>query len=227
MGRGSGLDTLRQHSSGVAESAADGLSWAGGDSRRAAQPGVAAVRTPGAAAHRRLGTCAEHVSRSPPGRPRDASAAPRGVYYDRGAAVIGGWMSSTTGGGAWASHDPVRGLALLWGGEMGQQGAVLFAIDVSAGSGRGRVVEEHRAGCREFVVEVDHRTGRLWVLNILGLGQPGHMLQSWSPQTRRLTSHGFPPLTNALRRRRDRRRWRGLVRHTPGRPSLLVPRGQR
>ena len=104
-------------------------------------------------------------------------------------------MSSTTGGGAWASHDPVRGIDLLWGGEKGQEGAILFAIDVSAGDGR--VVQEHRVGAREFTVEVDHSTGRLWILNLQGLRQPGHMLQSWSPQTPgELTPHGFPPLSN-------------------------------
>ncbi len=38
-----------------------------------------------------------------------------GIYSDLGRPVVGGWM-----GGPWLSHDPVRGLDLLWGGEFAQ-----------------------------------------------------------------------------------------------------------
>ena len=60
-----------------------------------------------------------------------------GVFYDLGRPVVGGWM-----GGGWLLHDPVRKLDLLWGGEFGQEGAVLFAIDVDSG----QTVEELRTG---------------------------------------------------------------------------------
>ncbi|HCQ02622.1 MAG TPA: hypothetical protein DIT99_18905, partial [Candidatus Latescibacteria bacterium] len=31
--------------------------------------------------------------------------------------------------------------------------------------------------------------------NYHGLYQPGNILQSWSPETRKVISHGFPPLS--------------------------------
>jgi hypothetical protein len=138
-------------------------------------------------ATRRLARWAQQLS--PTSTSCAGPASHHGIFYDRGAPVTGGWLA-----GAWASHDPVRGADLLWGGEMGQEGAVLFGVDATGR--RGEVVEEHRVGCREFIVKVDHRSGTLWVLNLHGLRQPGHMLQSWSPQTRRLTPHGFPPISN-------------------------------
>ena len=109
-----------------------------------------------------------------------------GIYFDLGRPVVGGWFQ-----GGWVSHDPVRGIDLLWGSELGQEGAVLFAIDVDSG----HVVEEHRIGCREFNAKADPETGVLWVATNHGLFQPGHLLLSWSPQTRQLTSHGFPPIS--------------------------------
>ena len=60
-----------------------------------------------------------------------------GIYFDLGRPVIGGWFQ-----GGWVLHDPVRRKDLLWGSELGQEGAVLFAIDVDSG----HVVEEHRIG---------------------------------------------------------------------------------
>jgi len=109
-----------------------------------------------------------------------------GIYFDLGRPVIGGWFQ-----GGWVLHDPVRGRDLLWGSELGQEGAVLFAIDVDSG----HVVEDHRIGCREFNATPDPQTGLLWVATNHGLFQPGHLLLSWSPHTRELTSHGFPPIS--------------------------------
>jgi hypothetical protein len=109
-----------------------------------------------------------------------------GTFYDLGRAVVGGWM-----GGAWLSHDPVQNRDLLWGGEFGQEGANLFAVDVASGE----VVEEMRIGAREFSVTVAPESGVLWVYNYHGLNQPGNILQSWNPATRKLTYHGFPLLT--------------------------------
>ena len=108
-----------------------------------------------------------------------------GTYFDLGRPVIGGWM-----GGGWVSRDPVRAIDLLWGGEFGQEGACLFAVNVDTG----KVGERHRIGCREFNVTVEHDTGRLWIHTYHGLFEPGLLLWSWSPETRRLESHGFPPL---------------------------------
>ena len=110
-----------------------------------------------------------------------------GVYFDLGRPVIGGWL-----GGGWLLRDPVRDLDLLWGAELGQEGAWLFAIDVDSGE----VVEEHRIGCREFTATPDHTTGKLWVCTNHGLYQPGHLLLSWDPETRALTSHGFPAVSD-------------------------------
>ena len=109
-----------------------------------------------------------------------------GIFYDLGRPVVGGWFQ-----GGWVLRDPVRERDLLWGSELGQEGAVLFAIDVDSG----KVVEEHRIGCREFNAAPDPETGLLWVATNHGLFQPGHLLLSWSPHTRRLTSHGFPPIS--------------------------------
>jgi outer membrane protein assembly factor BamB len=109
-----------------------------------------------------------------------------GTFYDLGRAVIGGWM-----GGAWLSHDPVQNRDLIWGGEFGQEGANLFAVDVASGE----VVEEHRIGAREFFVTVDPPSGVLWIYNYHGLDQPGNILQSWDPKTRQLSYHGFPLLS--------------------------------
>ena len=110
-----------------------------------------------------------------------------GVYFDMGRPVIGGWL-----GGGWPLRDPVRKLDLLWGAELGQEGAWLFAIDVDSG----QIVEEHPIGCREFTATPDHATGTLWVSTNHGLYQPGHLLLSWNPHTRLLTSHGFPPVSD-------------------------------
>ncbi|MBI2505821.1 MAG: PQQ-like beta-propeller repeat protein [Candidatus Latescibacteria bacterium] len=108
-----------------------------------------------------------------------------GVFYDLGRPVIGGWL-----GGPWISQDPVRKTELIWGGEFGQEGAVLFAVDAQSG----QVVERHWIGAREFGVTVEE-SGRIWVHNYHGLNQPGNLLQSWAPQSRQLVSHGFPPLS--------------------------------
>jgi outer membrane protein assembly factor BamB len=109
-----------------------------------------------------------------------------GTFYDLGRAVVGGWM-----GGAWLSHDPVQNRDLIWGGEFGQEGANLFAIDAASGE----VVEEQRIGAREFSVTVDPASGTLWIHNYHGLNQPGNILQSWDPTTRQLSFHGFPLLS--------------------------------
>jgi outer membrane protein assembly factor BamB len=110
-----------------------------------------------------------------------------GVYFDLGRPVVGGWM-----GGGWVLRDPVRNQDLLWGGEFGQEGAVLFAIEVDTG----QVVEQHRLGCREFSATPDPATGRLWIATYHGLYQPGHLLFCWDPRTRQIVSHGFPPLSD-------------------------------
>lgn len=79
---------------------------------------------------------------------------------------------------------------LLWCGEFGQEGAVLFAVDVESGT----VVERHPVGAREFSAIVRRETGELWIYTYHGINQPGNLLLSWQPETRRLTSHGFPAL---------------------------------
>lgn len=109
-----------------------------------------------------------------------------GTYFDLGCPVVGGWM-----GGAWLSHDPERGVDLIWGGEFGQEGANLFAVDANSG----QIVQEHRIGAREFSVIVEPASGKLWIYNYHGLNQPGNILQSWDPQTRQISFHGFPPLS--------------------------------
>ncbi len=111
-----------------------------------------------------------------------------GVYFDLGRPVIGGWM-----GGGWISHDPVRAADLIWGGEFGQEGSVLFAVDVSSGE----MVERHGIGAREFSVLVQPDSGIIWIYNFHGLRQPGNILQSWHPETRELRYHGFPPLSGS------------------------------
>jgi hypothetical protein len=108
-----------------------------------------------------------------------------GVFCDLGRPVIGGWR-----GGPWISRDPVRETDLIWGGEFGQEGSVLFAVDAQSG----QVVERHWIGAREFGVRVEE-SGRIWVYNYHGLNQPGNILQSWTPQSRTLVAHGFPPLS--------------------------------
>ncbi len=134
-----------------------------------------------------------------------------GTFYDLGRAVVGGWM-----GGAWLSHDPVQNRDLIWGGEFGQEGANLFAVDVASGE----VVEEQRIGAREFSVTVAPESGVIWIHNYHGLNQPGNILQSWDPKTRQLSYHGFPLLSGhrfvgALLGPR----WTAL----PGNPSLRPP----
>ncbi|MEM7131061.1 MAG: hypothetical protein AAF702_32365 [Chloroflexota bacterium] len=108
-----------------------------------------------------------------------------GVYFDLGRPVVGGWM-----GGPWITYDPVQKRDLIWGGEFGQEGANLFAIDVDAGG----IVAEYRIGAREFNGTVDPHTGRLWLYTYHGLNQPGNMLLSWRPEMQTLAYHGFPPL---------------------------------
>ncbi|MBM3262716.1 MAG: hypothetical protein FJY97_04735 [candidate division Zixibacteria bacterium] len=111
-----------------------------------------------------------------------------GIFYDLGRPVVGGWM-----GGGLYYYDPVRRQDLIWAGEFGQEGAVLFAIDAMTGV----VTEKMRIGAREFGLTVEVKTGRLWIHNSHGLYQPGNMLQSWDPRTRRLAYHGFPPIADA------------------------------
>lgn len=123
-----------------------------------------------------------------------------GVYYDLGRPVIGGWM-----GGGWISHDPVRKTDLIWGGEFGQEGSVLFAVDTASGC----VVERHMIGAREFSVLVQPDSGVIWIYNFHGLNQAGNILQSWDPETRSLRYHGFPAISgtrfvNAIWGREDR-----------------------
>jgi outer membrane protein assembly factor BamB len=109
-----------------------------------------------------------------------------GVYFDLGRPVVGGWM-----GGGWVSHDPVQKMDWLWGAEFGQEGAMLFGVNVDTGE----VVERHRISAREFSVTVQHETGKLWIHTYHGINQPGNQLLSWSPETRQLRSHGFPPMS--------------------------------
>ena len=99
-----------------------------------------------------------------------------GVFYDLGRPVVGGWM-----GGGWLLHDPVRKLDLLWGGEFGQEGAILFAIDVDSG----RTVEEFRVGRREFSATPDPQTDTLWICTYHGLyqlGAPATLVESTRPK---------------------------------------------
>lgn len=95
-------------------------------------------------------------------------------------------------GGGWVSHDPIRHKDLIWGGEFGQEGSILFAVDVDSGD----IVEQYWIGAREFSVTVQpDESGKIWIYNYHGLYQPGNILQSWSPETRKVISHGFPPLS--------------------------------
>ena len=72
---------------------------------------------------------------------------------------------------------------------------VLFAVDVATGE----LVERHRIGAREFSATPRAGTGELWIHTYHGIHQPGNLLLSWSPQTRRLTSHGRSVLRCRLR----------------------------
>lgn len=109
-----------------------------------------------------------------------------GVFFDLGRPVIGGWMA----GGRWFSHDDVRGIDIAWGGEFGQEGSVLIGADVDTG----QVVERHWIAGREFDVNVDPRSGRVYVHTYHGLYEYGHLLQSWTPR-HGMQHHGFPPLS--------------------------------
>ena len=91
-------------------------------------------------------------------------------------------------------RDPVRNLDLLWGAEMGQEGAVLFSIDVDSA----RVVDEYRMRCREFNCAVDADSSLLWIANYHGIHQSGRLLPSCDPQTREITCHGFPAVTGTV-----------------------------
>ena len=62
-----------------------------------------------------------------------------GVFFDLGRPVVGGWTSH---GPLAQSFDPVRSTELMWGGEFGQEGAVLWAADVATGE----LVESHQLG---------------------------------------------------------------------------------
>ncbi len=108
-----------------------------------------------------------------------------GVFYDVGRAVVGGWM-----GGGWVSRDEKRGIDILWGGEFGQEGSVLFGIDADTGE----IVERHWICGREFQCNVDPRNGTLWVHTLHGIYEYGHVLQSWTPE-HGLRSHGFPVMS--------------------------------
>lgn len=108
-----------------------------------------------------------------------------GVFFDLGRPVIGGWM-----GGAWTSHDEVRGIDIIWGGEFGQEGSILFGADVDTG----KIVERHWIPGREFTCNIDQHNGTLFVHTFHGLYEYGHVLQSWTPRDG-MRDHGFPPLS--------------------------------
>ena len=108
-----------------------------------------------------------------------------GVFYDVGRPVVGGWM-----GGGWVSRDEKRGIDILWGGEFGQEGSVLFGIDADTAE----IVERHWICGREFQCNVDPRNGTLWVHTLHGIYEYGHVLQSWTPE-HGLRSHGFPVMS--------------------------------
>ena len=109
-----------------------------------------------------------------------------GVYFDLGRPVVGGWM-----GGAWVSHDPVRGIDLIWGAENGQEGACLFAVNVDTGE----VVERFGWGAGSSTAWSTTTAGGCGSGPITASSSSGHLLHSWSPETRKLESHGFPPLS--------------------------------
>ena len=96
-----------------------------------------------------------------------------GVFFDLGRPVIGGWM-----GGSWATHDDVRDIDIIWGGEFGQEGSILFGVNVDTG----QVVERHWIPGREFDCNVDARNGTLYIHTFHGLYEYGHVLQSWTPR---------------------------------------------
>ena len=108
-----------------------------------------------------------------------------GVFFDLGRPVIGGWM-----GGSWATHDDVRDIDIIWGGEFGQEGSILFGVNVDTG----QVVERHWIPGREFDCNVDARNGTLYIHTYHGLYEYGHVLQSWTPREG-MRHHGFPLLS--------------------------------
>ena len=108
-----------------------------------------------------------------------------GVFYDVGRPVVGGWM-----GGGWVSRDDRRGIDILWGGEFGQEGSVLFGIDVDTAE----IVERHWNSRPQIQCNVDPRNGTLWVHTLHGIYEFGHVLQSWTPE-HGLRSHGFPAMS--------------------------------
>jgi hypothetical protein len=108
-----------------------------------------------------------------------------GVFFDLGRPVIGGWM-----GGSWATHDDVRDIDIIWGGEFGQEGSILFGVNVDTG----QVVERHWIPGREFDCNVDARNGTLYIHTLHGLYEYGHVLQSWTPREG-MRHHGFPLLS--------------------------------
>ena len=108
-----------------------------------------------------------------------------GVFFDLGRPVVGGWMV-----GGWATHDAVRGIDIIWGGEFGQEGSILFGADVDTGE----IVERHWIPGREFTCNVDPRNGTIFVHTYHGIYEYGHVLQSWTPE-QGMRHHGFPPLS--------------------------------
>lgn len=105
------------------------------------------------------------------------------MYFDRGRPVVGGWM-----GGGWAFYDPVAQRDLLWLSEHGQEGAVLFAIDLATGE----KVEDFDIPTREIAdATQDPNTGDCYFAPVHGIYEPGHTLWRWRPETRRMESCGF------------------------------------
>lgn len=106
-----------------------------------------------------------------------------GMYIDRGRPIVGGWL-----GGGWAFYDPLSRRNLLWCSEHGQEGAVLFAIDLA----NGEKVHDFDVPTREIAgATQDPSTGDLYFAPVHGLYEPGHTLWRWRAGTDQIESCGF------------------------------------
>jgi len=106
-----------------------------------------------------------------------------GMYLDRGRPIVGGWL-----GGGWAFYDPGSGRSLLWCSEHGQEGAVLFAIDLATGE----KVHDFDVPTREVAdATQDPVSGDVYFAPVHGIYEPGHTLWRYRAGSDQLESCGF------------------------------------
>ncbi len=106
-----------------------------------------------------------------------------GVYEDLGAPCVGAWRTYI--GTHW---DPALKRELLWAQECSQDGAVLYALDLTSGE----LVEEHTAPARQIgrMISLDDV---LYMITYSGLNQPGNVLLRFDPRVRRIEDLGIAP----------------------------------